>query len=184
MAAAAPDIPGQEELPASVSRPMAIAELPWHAARFPGTEQEAPLRDEAAGLQTLPIGMAPGARLPPHEHADIEQTCVLEGSLADDEGNEVCAGNFIRRTKSRRHAARSPRGALLIGIFLKPNVLLESPSRGGAGRQRPSSSADVSTRHMLRTWSLSISKSARSPGGGLNCLSSTLSAVRRTRRFI
>jgi anti-sigma factor ChrR (cupin superfamily) len=126
MAAVTPDIPGQDKLPASVSRPVAVAELPWHATRFPGIEQKVLLEDEATGLQTLLIRMAPGARLPLHEHADIEQTYVLEGSLADDEGNDVCAGNFIWRPKGHRHVAWSPKGALLIGIFLKPNLFLES----------------------------------------------------------
>jgi anti-sigma factor ChrR (cupin superfamily) len=126
MAAVTPDIPGQDRLPASASRPVAVADLPWHATPFPGIEQKVLLRDEAAGLQTLLIRMAPGARLPLHEHADIEQTYVLEGSLADDEGNDVSAGNFIWRPKGHRHVAWSPRGALLIGIFLKPNVFLES----------------------------------------------------------
>jgi hypothetical protein len=50
---------------------------------------------------------------------------VLEGSLADDEGNDITAGNYIWRPAGHRHVAWSPRGALLIGIFLKPNVFLE-----------------------------------------------------------
>ena len=125
MAAVTPDIPGQDRLPMSVSRPVAIGDLPWHKTPFAGIEQKVLLRDEATGLQTLLIRMAPGARLPLHEHADIEQTYVLEGSLADDEGNDVCAGDFIWRPKGHRHVAWSPRGALLIGIFLKPNVFLE-----------------------------------------------------------
>ena len=126
MVAVTPDLPGQEKLPAFVSRPVPVEALPWHPSPFPGIEQKVLLRDEERGLQTLLIRMAPGARLPLHEHADIEQTYVLEGSLADDEGNEITAGNFIWRPKSHRHVAWSPKGALLIGVFLKPNVFLES----------------------------------------------------------
>ena len=55
-----------------------------------------------------------------HEHVEIEQTYVLEGSIVDDEG-EVKKGDFVRRPKGNRHVARSPSGALVLGFFLKPN---------------------------------------------------------------
>ena len=95
MVTVTPDIRGQEQLPASVSRAVAVDDLPWHPTPFPGIEQKILLRDEERGLITALVRMAPGARLPLHEHADVEQTYVLEGSLADDEGNETTAGNFI-----------------------------------------------------------------------------------------
>ena len=126
MVAVTPDIKGQEKLPVSKSRPVAIDALPWHSTAFPGIEQKILLRDEERGLMTALIRMAPGARLPLHEHADIEQTYVLEGSLADDEGNDIAAGDFIWRPKGHRHVAWSPKGALLIGVFLRPNVFLEA----------------------------------------------------------
>lgn len=125
MATETPDIPGQHKLPASVSRPVSVADLPWHPTPFPGIDQKILLRDEERGLVTALVRMAPGSRLPLHEHADVEQTYVLEGSLADDEGNDITAGNFIWRPAGHRHVAWSPKGALLIGIFLKPNVFLE-----------------------------------------------------------
>lgn len=125
MVAVTPDLPGQLKLPVSVSRPVGVADLPWHKTPFPGIDQKILLRDEERGLITALVRMAPGARLPLHEHADVEQTYVLEGSLADDEGNDITAGNFIWRPAGHRHVAWSPRGALLIGIFLKPNVFLE-----------------------------------------------------------
>jgi anti-sigma factor ChrR (cupin superfamily) len=125
MVAVTPDIPGQQRLPLTVSRPVDVAGLPWHKTPFPGIDQKILLRDEERGLVTALVRMAPGARLPLHEHADVEQTYVLEGSLADDEGNDITAGNFIWRPAGHRHVAWSPNGALLIGIFLKPNVFLE-----------------------------------------------------------
>ncbi|MGQ0674549.1 MAG: cupin domain-containing protein [Rhodospirillales bacterium] len=130
MVALTPDIRGQENLPGTASRPVPVDSLPWHPTAFPGIEQKVLLRDEERGLQTLLIRMAPGARLPLHEHADVEQTYVLEGSLADDEGNDITAGNFIWRPKGHRHVAWSPRGALVIGVFLKPNVFLEERAGG------------------------------------------------------
>jgi anti-sigma factor ChrR (cupin superfamily) len=125
MVAVTPDLPRQHTLPVTASRPVVVAELPWHPTPFPGVEQKILLRDEERGLITALVRMAPGARLPLHEHADVEQTYVLEGSLADDEGNDIAAGNFIWRPAGHRHVAWSPKGALLIGIFLKPNVFLE-----------------------------------------------------------
>jgi anti-sigma factor ChrR (cupin superfamily) len=54
---------------------------------------------------------------------DIEQTYVLEGALEDEEGN-CTAGNFVWRPSGSRHVARSPNGALLIAMLLKPNKFL------------------------------------------------------------
>jgi len=125
MVTVTPDIKDQETLPSSVSRSVAVDQLPWHTTPFPGIEQKILLRDEERGLITALIRMAPGARLPLHEHADVEQTYVLEGSLADDEGNETTAGNFIWRPQGHRHVAWSPKGCLCLGIFLKPNVFLD-----------------------------------------------------------
>lgn len=125
MTTVTPDIAGQETLPPTVSRVVPVDDLPWHPTPFPGIEQKILLKDEKRGLITALVRMAPGARLPLHEHADVEQTYVLEGSLADDEGNETTAGNFIWRPAGHRHVAWSPQGCLCLGIFLKPNVFLD-----------------------------------------------------------
>jgi anti-sigma factor ChrR (cupin superfamily) len=66
---------------------------------------------------------APGAELPLHEHVEIEQTYVLEGTLVDHEG-EVTAGNYVWRPAGSRHVAVAPHGALMLSIFLKPNTFL------------------------------------------------------------
>jgi len=124
MTTVTPDIAGQEMLPPTVSRLVPVDDLPWHPTPFPGIEQKILLKDEKRGLITALVRMAPGARLPLHEHADVEQTYVLEGSLADDEGNEVTAGNFVWRPAGHQHVAWSPKGCLCLGIFLKPNVFL------------------------------------------------------------
>jgi len=125
MVAVTPDIPGQEKLPLSVSRPVAVEELPWRPTPFPGIDQRILFRDEQRGLMTALVRMQPGSKLPLHEHMDIEQTYVLDGSLADDEGNEITAGDFIWRPQGHQHVAWSPKGALLIGIFLQPNRFIE-----------------------------------------------------------
>jgi len=74
-----------------------------------------------AALNFLLLKMAPGARLPDHEHVLIEQTFVLQGSLVCGEG--VCgAGDFVWRPAGSRHEAwAGPEGGLMIGIFQIPN---------------------------------------------------------------
>jgi anti-sigma factor ChrR (cupin superfamily) len=65
--------------------------------------------------------MAPGTRLPDHEHVKIEQTYVLEGSLECPEG--ICtAGQFVWRPAGSRHEAwAGPQGGLFLAMFQIPN---------------------------------------------------------------
>ena len=79
------------------------------------------MRDPDTGMQTVLTRMAPGSVLTDHMHVQIEQTWVLEGSLVDHEG-EARAGSFVYRPAGSRHTASAPNGALLLGIFLKPNT--------------------------------------------------------------
>lgn len=81
------------------------------------------------GLMTALFRWAPGTQLPLHEHVEIEQTYVLSGSIVDDEG-EVREGNFVWRPKGNRHVARSPQGALVLSMFLRPNLILEGEFAG------------------------------------------------------
>ena len=69
--------------------------------------------------------MAPGARLPDHEHVQIEQTYVLEGRLVDAEG-EAGAGDFVWRPAGSRHEAYTPEGGLMLAIFIKPNRFFQT----------------------------------------------------------
>lgn len=105
------------------SRYLNVSELPWKPTGHPGVEIKVLLEDKESGLLTALFRWQPGAVLPLHEHVDIEQTYVLEGSIVDDEG-EVKKGDFVWRPKGNRHVARSPNGALVLGFFLKPNRFL------------------------------------------------------------
>jgi anti-sigma factor ChrR (cupin superfamily) len=87
------------------------------------------LEDKDTGLLTALFRWQPGAELSLHEHVEVEQTFVLEGSLEDDEG-EVTAGNYVWRPKGNRHIAKSPNGALVLSVFLKPNIFLQGPGEG------------------------------------------------------
>ena len=87
------------------------------------------LEDKDSGLMTALFRWQCGAELALHEHIEVEQTFVLEGSLADEEG-EVTAGNYVWRPKGNRHTARSPNGALVLSMFLKPNIFLDEKNAG------------------------------------------------------
>src|ERR1700712_829815 len=73
--------------------------MEWQKTRFPGCEAKTLLFDRSTGLMTALMRFAPGAILPDHEHVNIEQTYVLEGSLVDKEGAaegiEAKDGEFI-----------------------------------------------------------------------------------------
>ncbi len=116
-------------LPPMASRFVDVAKLPWEKTRYPSVEQKTLLVDRASGLLTALMKMAPGARLPDHEHVKIEQTYVLEGALVCGEG--VCkAGEFVwRPAGSRHHAWAGARGGLFLGIFQLPNKFFESDGR-------------------------------------------------------
>lgn len=125
MAGITPNARNHEGLGPKASRFVDVDGLPWETTRFPGIETKTLFVDKATGSVTALIRMAPGARLPDHEHPLAEQSFVLEGVLADDDG--VCtAGNFVWRPAGSRHQAWSPDGALVLGIFQVPNRFFEA----------------------------------------------------------
>ena len=107
-------------LPDLASRYVDVDSLPWRPTPFAGVEIKTLMQNEQ-GLLTALFRWAPGSVLPLHEHVEIEQTYVLEGSLVDEEG-EVTKGNFVWRPAGSRHVARAPNGALILAFFLKPNT--------------------------------------------------------------
>jgi anti-sigma factor ChrR (cupin superfamily) len=116
----------QTELDPLASRFVSVAELPWKPTGCPGVDMKVLMEDKESGLLTALFRWQPGSELPLHEHVEIEQTYVLEGSIVDDEG-EVSKGDYVWRPKGNRHVARSPNGALVLGMFLKPNKFLAGP---------------------------------------------------------
>lgn len=125
MTAVTPHARQQKPLSDLSSRYIDVGALPWQATKYPGVEIKVLLEDKESGLLTALFRWQPGAVLPMHEHVEIEQTFVLEGSIADHEG-EVAAGNYVWRPAHSRHVAHSPNGALVLSFFLKPNRFLES----------------------------------------------------------
>ncbi len=101
-----------------------VDKLPWAPTRFPGIDSKTLMENKATGLSTLLMRWAPGARLPRHEHVEIEQTFVISGSLADHAG--VCkGGQYVWRRAGSRHEAWTDEGCLVLAVFLKPNTFFD-----------------------------------------------------------
>ncbi|MCW5658681.1 MAG: cupin domain-containing protein [Burkholderiaceae bacterium] len=124
-----PHLRGEETLSELASRYVSVDQLPWKPTPTPGIDMKILLEDKDSGLLTALFRWQPGTALDLHEHVEIEQTYVLEGSIVDDEG-EVTAGNYVWRPKGNQHLARSPDGALVISFFLKPNKFLTGKAAG------------------------------------------------------
>ena len=129
LTATTPGMNGQDRLGPLASRYVDVDSLAWKPTPCPGIDMKTLVEDPATGLMTALFRWQPGAQLSLHEHVEIEQTFVLEGSLVDEEG-EVTAGNYVWRPKGNRHTARSPNGALVLSMFLKPNVFLSGDIEG------------------------------------------------------
>jgi anti-sigma factor ChrR (cupin superfamily) len=128
MAGVTPKAGNQGNLGPTASRFVDVDALPWEQSRFPGISTKTLFFDKATGSVTALIRMAPGARLPDHEHPLTEQSYVLEGVLADDDGS-CQAGDFVWRPAGSRHQAWSPEGCLVLGIFQVPNRFFERSGR-------------------------------------------------------
>jgi anti-sigma factor ChrR (cupin superfamily) len=99
------------------------ATMEWTPTKFPGIRIKLLYEDKATGLFTALFDWAPGASLPYHEHIELEQTFVLEGTLEDDEV-KAHAGQYVARPPGSRHIARTKDGCRIIAFFLKPNVFI------------------------------------------------------------
>jgi anti-sigma factor ChrR (cupin superfamily) len=103
--------------------------MPWQKSRFEGIETKTLLVDKSSGLLTMLMKMAPGVKLPDHEHVEIEQSWIFEGSLDCGEGS-CTAGNFVWRPAGSRHDAwAGPEGVVLLGMFQLPNRFFEGDGR-------------------------------------------------------
>jgi anti-sigma factor ChrR (cupin superfamily) len=129
MTATTPFLTNEDMLGPLASRYVDVDSLPWKPTPCPGIDVKILLEDKESGLLTALFRWQAGAELALHEHVEVEQTFVLQGSLVDEEG-EVTAGNYVWRPKGNRHIARSPHGALVLSMFLKPNIFLDGAAEG------------------------------------------------------
>ena len=129
MAAATPLMKAHDGLGPLASRFVDVDDLPWKPTPCDGIEMKVLMKNPDTGMMTAMFKWAPGSKLTFHEHVEIEQTFVLEGSLVDDEG-EVTAGNYVWRPAGSRHEAWAPDGALILSMFLRPNIFLDGENAG------------------------------------------------------
>lgn len=129
MSAMTPNAGEHAGLAPLASRFVEVAKLPWEPTRFAGIETKTLLFERATGLCTALLRMAPGAKLPDHEHVLIEQTYVLEGSLVCGEG-ECKAGEFVWRPAGSRHEAwGGSQGGVMLAMFQVPNRFFGADGR-------------------------------------------------------
>jgi len=131
MTAVTPFNPKHVGLAPLLSRYSIVDDLPWKPTPVAGVDMKVLLEDKETGLLTALFRWAPGTALPLHEHVKIEQSWVLEGEFEDDEG-VYTQGNFVWRPAGHRHGARSPKGALVLCFFLKPNQFIGGEFDGKA----------------------------------------------------
>jgi anti-sigma factor ChrR (cupin superfamily) len=124
MGAVTPNYKFTSEPGALESRYVDVSKLEWTPSKFPGIDTKVLMEDKETGLLTALFRWAPGSKLPLHEHVELEQTFVLEGSIEDSEG-VATAGNYVWRPAGSRHVATSKNGAIVIGIFQRPNKFFE-----------------------------------------------------------
>ncbi len=117
-----PDIKPNED-PDLATRFLDVPNMPWEPTEFPGIQIKVLYSDDE-GMTTALFKLEPGAIVPMHEHTALEQTYVVEGTLEDHEG--TCGpGQFCWRPAGNMHEAVAPNGAVILGMFLKPNRFAE-----------------------------------------------------------
>ena len=124
MSTITPHAENHENLADLASRYVDVDALPWQPTPYPGIEIKVLMQNEETGLLTALTRFAPGAKLPLHEHTDLEQSYVIEGSLIDHEGT-ANAGGYVWRPAGSTHEAHAPDGALVLSFFMKPNRFLD-----------------------------------------------------------
>lgn len=128
LTAVTPKVAGHQGLDSLASRYVDVGGLTWVGSKAAGgIESKTLLFDPRTGLSTALARMAPDAWVQSvqgatdHEHVQMEQTFVLEGSLEDEEG-ACTAGTFVWRPPGSRHSAHAgSKGCLSIGTLTKPN---------------------------------------------------------------
>lgn len=82
--------------------------LNWQPGNAPGVDIKLLSVDKERGYFTTLVRMAPGASLPPHRHADIEESYIMEG--------EVLVSGVLMRTGDY---CRADAGSLHTGVTSK-----------------------------------------------------------------
>ena len=92
MAITTPNVPGIDALGELASRYIGVEALPWKPTPTPGIDMKILMQDKDSGLLTALFRWAPGTSLPLHEHVEVEQTYVLQGSIEVGVACSMAAG--------------------------------------------------------------------------------------------
>lgn len=80
--------------------------------------------DGTTGASAL-LRYQPGARVPLHEHPDVEHILVLSGSQADDR-RVYEAGDVAIQPPGSRHAVASADGCVVLAIWARPVQMVDA----------------------------------------------------------
>jgi hypothetical protein len=83
---------------------------------LPGVELKMLHVDREAGTQSFLLRMAPGSRLPPHDHPDGPEECVVLEGETEVAGVTVRAGDFHLAPRGFRHTEIRTRGGAIVYI--------------------------------------------------------------------
>jgi anti-sigma factor ChrR (cupin superfamily) len=93
--------------------------------RIPGAAWLPLSREAGEGRGCYLVRFEPGGRSFPHEHTDVEEFLVLEGSLTDSDGTRFNVGDFVSFAAGTQHYSVAPEGCLLLVVLRAPNRYLE-----------------------------------------------------------
>lgn len=114
-----------------------IDSMDWQPSPFKGIQIKRLYENTKTGELTCLLKWEPGTTLPFHQHPELEQSYVLEGSFYDHDG--ICrAGEFVWRVPGSYHETKSDEGCLLLAIYRKPNKFGDSEGYDVEGKKKAS----------------------------------------------
>jgi quercetin dioxygenase-like cupin family protein len=87
-----------------------LSRMVWKPTQFEKVPIKVLHENKAVGEMTCLLKLGPGASLPMHVHAELEQSYVLAGSITDHDGT-AHAGDYVWRKAGSVHENRSDTGA-------------------------------------------------------------------------
>jgi quercetin dioxygenase-like cupin family protein len=95
----------------------------WRALKLPGVSVKVLRRDGDTGGSTTLVRLAPGARVPAHDHPAGEEVFVLEGDVRIG-AERLTAGDYLYTPPRVIHAASSEGGCVFLVALPRPVEIL------------------------------------------------------------
>jgi quercetin dioxygenase-like cupin family protein len=99
------------------------AETAWKTLRTPGLSIKSLRDDKTTGASTFLLRLAPGARVPAHNHPAGEELFVLEGDFQVGP-HRLVSGDYLYTPPEGKHAAGSEGGCLVLVTLPRPVEIL------------------------------------------------------------